>query len=329
MAEAKEAPAPVVPPPDYLERYDWHATIRTALTRDPSELAHALLLHGAPGLGKRAFAWALAQRLLCTAPKDDRGCGNCPGCRRFAAGTHPDLLRVAPLGDSRAIVVDQVRDVRRFVALRPHTAPRKLVLLDPADAMNVSAANALLKILEEPPPGSSLLLVSDQPTRLPATIRSRCTPIPFRAPAVADASRWLRAQGIDEVIAARALELAGGAPLLGRAFARSGELGDRDEWLKDVEALRAGQEDPLRCASRWKRYGAARCLGWFQRYLADVIRSEMENTTTRIKYQSLKDLFNYFDVLCEARVLSRESLDESLLLEDISIRWSRLFVASA
>ncbi len=311
------------------ERYPWHAPTWSALTRDLSRLPHALLLHGPAGLGKRAFAWRLTESLLCAKPGLDAvACGACTSCRRFSAGTHPDVLYVHPAPESATVTIDQIRDMREFVALKPHTAARKIVVLEPAEAMNLNAANALLKVLEEPPPGSVLLLVTPWLARLPATIRSRCALVPFRAPAARDAASWLREQGVSGDLDLL-LRLTGGAPLRALALARSSHLPNWEKLLKDLTGLRQGTEDPLRCAARWKDYGAEQCLEWFQRYLAEFIRAEMEAKPTgqageKKMYRNLKDLFTYFDVLSEARSLVAGPLDQVLLLEDMLIRWTRL-----
>ncbi|MFL6622951.1 MAG: DNA polymerase III subunit delta' [Sulfurifustis sp.] len=318
MAEAAEEQASgVAPDPAYRERYPWHADLWTRLVRDPAQLPHALLFHGPIGLGKRAFAWRFAQYLLCSSPTAEGGaCGNCVSCRRFAVGTHPDLLSVTTLGDSTTITVDQVRMIRDFVALKPHTAARKLVILEPAEAMNVNAANALLKVLEEPPAASALFLITPAAARLPATIRSRCIALPFRAPEAQPAIDWLRAQGVDEP--GPLLEAAGGAPLRALALSRSGEVKERAQVMKDIQALRNGTESPLLCAGRWKSYGAMRCLEWFQQYLAARIATESDQKNTK----QLKVLFQFFDVISEAKALSASPLDETLLLEDMLLQWS-------
>ena len=328
MAESESTSVSgTVPAPNYAERYFWHAKTWAALTRDLGKLPHASLFHGPGGLGKRAFAWRLAKSLLCDSPGSDdaSACGRCHNCRRFDTGVHPDLLSVKPLGDSASIVVDQIRAVGEFVSLRPHTAARKLVLVEPAEAMNLNAANAFLKVLEEPPSSSSLLLITPQAARLPATIRSRCMLIPFRSPDTSKAIEWLRLQGVNETIARTALSLAAGAPLRALGLARSDELTVRDGWMKDVAAVRTGAQDPLTCAQRWKDYGAERCLDWFQRYVAELIRAEAKNPAQDKKRKLLSHLFCYFDVLSEAKNLSKGPLDETLLLEDMLIRWFRLF----
>jgi DNA polymerase III subunit delta' len=326
MANTDSAPVSTsVPPRNYTQRYFWHEKAWVALTRDLGKLPHALLFHGPEGLGKRAFVWRLTKSLLCDAPGSDAmACGGCRSCRLFDVGNHPDLLSVTPLGDSVSIVVDQIRAVGQFTALRPHTAPRKLVLVEPAEAMNLNAANAFLKVLEEPPSGSSLLLITPRAVRLSATIRSRCALIPFRPPISADAAEWLRSQGAKDSTAKASLRLAGGAPLRALEFANSDDLAVRDDWIEDVVAVKTGNKDPLNCASRWKGNGADRCLDWFQRYVAELIRAKAVDPETHKNRKLLSDLFCYMDVLSEARMLSQGPLDEALLLEDMLIRWSRL-----
>lgn len=319
-ATAEDKAAAAVPDPDYRERYPWHDEVWARLVRDLARLPHALLLHGPAGLGKRAFAWRLVQSLLCRTPRQGaQACDTCASCLRLQAGTHPDLLAVNPLEDGTAITVEQIRAVRDFVALTPHTSARKLIIVEPAEAMNLNAANALLKVLEEPPPGSSLILVTPQVARLPATIRSRCAAVAFRCPEERTAAQWLQTQGIAEPTAA--LTLAAGAPLLALRLAKSSDLKDHAQLLRDVEALRAGAEDPLRCAARWKNYGIPRSLAWFQTYLAGLIRASIDGKKNDY---NVKELFRYFDVVSEAKALATGPLDGALLLEDLLIGWARI-----
>lgn len=310
-------------PPDaaYRRVYPWHASNWSALTRDLARLPHALLLHGQEGLGKHAFAVRLAQGLLCGQPGADVvACGRCKGCLLFAAGTHPDLSVIEPLEDSAIITVDQVRALGDFLGLRPHTATRKVVILSPADAMNQNAANALLKLLEEPPLGSVLLLVTARLTRLPATVRSRCALMAFRPPEKPAALAWLAKHGVSD--AERPLDLAGGAPLLALALTESNALPEHEQVARDLEAFLAGRGEPLGCAARWKTLGAERSLRWAQDYLAKRIRQEMiEDPKTFIRKSSY--LFTLLDVISEARQLVATPLDGTLLLEDVLIRADR------
>lgn len=315
----------------------WHAEIWAALTRDPDRLPHGLLLHGAAGLGKREFALRLAARLLCLTPVAGDACGTCRSCELLRAGAHPDFVLVSPLEDSRYITVDQVRELAEFLALRPHTAARKVIVLHPADTLNINAANSLLKILEEPPLGCFLVLVTDKPARLAATVRSRCTQVALPIPARDQALTWLRSRpdlGADPAVI---LDLAGGAPLRALEFARGGFLEQRQQLLDDVIALRGQRGSPLICAARWKSLGTRMALAWFHEMLADLIRVSIAGAAGRLsnpdllnrlqelgKDLHLNKLYEFIDVVSDSLQQLSGPLDELLVLEDILIRWNRL-----
>jgi DNA polymerase-3 subunit delta' len=322
------------------ERYPWHESLWQALAADPARLAHALLLSGQAGLGKHAFAHRLARALLCTQPDaDHEGCGHCKSCLLFNAGTHPDLAVVSPAEEGKAITVDQVRALVEFATKRPHTAARKVVILAPADSMNLNAANSLLKILEEPPLGNVFVLVSHEPAKLPATVRSRCQRVDFRAPPRVQAIAWLQSQGLSSADAGILLALAAGAPLRALELEQSDFRRQRSTLLADIEALPADPPgDLVACAARWQAVGPELCLGWFQGVVLDLIKLAMgETTPERLGNEdlasrlhalaeglNLKQLYNFADALAEAHSLVNTPLDSLLLLEDILIRWSEL-----
>lgn len=310
-------------------RYPWHDRLWEGLTRDLARLPHALLLHGAPGTGKRDLAARLAEVLLCAATDVGvRPCGRCRSCLLLDAGTHPDLLVVQPEGESHYVTVDQARAIGSFLALRPHTATHKVVIVQPADAMNMNAANSLLKVLEEPPLGSILILVSDQPARLPATIRSRCTRLLCSPPPTTEALQWLQEQGIGPTDASGLLAMAGGAPLQARALAHDGFLAQDRQLRVDVADLLEGRADPIACAGRWKTVGAERCLAWLHRWVSEEIKNCMgvglAGVSTRENTLRLKRLYDLFDAISETQRILSGPLDELLILEEALIRWSRL-----
>jgi len=162
-------------------------------------LAHALLLAGPRGAGKGHFAAGLAGFLLCEAPEPGRRqCGECRSCVQIAAGVHPNLMRLQPAEDKRDIAIDDVRALLDRLHLSSHYGQAKLAIIEPADALNASGVNALLKTVEEPPPATHLLFVSERWRALPATLRSRCQILRFARPrAVAaageEAGEWGRA----------------------------------------------------------------------------------------------------------------------------------------
>ncbi|MCA1979055.1 MAG: AAA family ATPase, partial [Thiobacillus sp.] len=228
------------------------------------------------GVGKAALAQAWAQALLCEAPRaEGEACGACAACHWFATGAHPDYLRVtlqektSREGETRmatAIEVDQAREAVDFVQLSTYRAGHRVVLVDPADSLNLAAANALLKVLEEPPLNTVFVLVSDQPRRLLPTIRSRCTRIDIGLPPQAEALAWLAGQGLDD--AANLLALSG-SPL---DALRWSESGDTDERRQVAESLaRPAELDPVTQGERWKALAPRLWHAVAYRWLADLL----------------------------------------------------------
>ena len=146
----------------FPEQAEAKRLLEAALAEGP---AHAYLFHGPPGVGKRAAASAFASELL-------------GGDPRVARGSHPDLYALEPLGDQ--IRIDDIRELRRDLHMRPFEADRRVYLVLGADTLNDEAADALLKDLEEPPPYAVILLVADDLGPIAETIRSRCQLVPFR-----------------------------------------------------------------------------------------------------------------------------------------------------
>jgi DNA polymerase-3 subunit delta' len=318
--------------------HPWNEAIWARLVEGRGRLPHALLFDGPAGLGKLALAQRLAHSLLCLAPRaDGNACGACKSCVLVAAGNHPDLHVIAPAEEGKGILIDQVRELSEFLALRPHTASHKVVLLAPAEAMNTYAANSLLKLLEEPPLASHLLLVSHQAARLPATVRSRCSRVDVSTPTPATSTEWMTVQGLSPTEVHAALDLADGAPLRALALLQSGFLAQRRELMADLATLAGAAGDPVACATAWKKRGTHACLTWLQTWTADLIRlatdpqaARLFNADLRIELQAqaqrlnLRKLFGFFEVVSKNKSLARESLDEQLLLEDSLVRWASL-----
>ena len=275
MNAAAAAPSPHSPPPS-SEWPPWLAAPWAALrrARQAGRFPHALLLTGPVGVGKRTLLKALAEALLCPHP-DAQGfaCGVCADCRLLAAGTHPDLVPVGPEEDSKSgeIKVDAIRALAGTEGLTSHRGGWKLILIDPAHRMNVSAANALLKTLEEPAPSTLICLVSEQPSRLPATIRSRCQTLRLAVPPEAEALAWLgpRTRGFP---AATLLHLAHGAPFSALAWADQERLTLRDKLFTGFVEVAQGRRDPLSEAAAWNQVDLALVVDWLGAWLSDLLR---------------------------------------------------------
>jgi DNA polymerase III subunit delta' len=233
-------------------------------------LPHALLIHEAPGAGGEWLARWAAQLALCEHPAQ-APCGSCRGCTRVAALQHPDLNWLTPLEDSRQIRIEQVRELAAELALTSHGGGYKVAVLLPADALNHYAANALLKTLEEPPARTLLILVASAPSRLPATILSRCQRVQVRAPTRAEALAWLQAsRGAGDW--AGALDVVGEAPML-LAQVAPGEIAEVGaDSCHTLEALAQGSTDPVAAAERWARSELPLRLLCFEKWLTERIR---------------------------------------------------------
>lgn len=221
-----------------------------------NRIAHALLLHGQPGLAVATLAECYAQRLLCrTAQQGEMACGHCPECSLMAAGTHPDRLRLQIPEDKQSIVIEQIRDLSLLLQQKPNRGAYRVVTIADADTMTTGAANALLKTLEEPGNDVVLILIAEKPEQLSATIRSRCARIGVVVPETERAAQWLLQQCHDmqspaDMTAARlALRLARGAPMLALEFIRNGRLPELQQLFRGIDRLLASTMDPVALAA--------------------------------------------------------------------------------
>lgn len=241
-----------------LSQAPWVAPSRERLAEAlaADRLGHGLLFAGPGELGQSALAEQLAARLLCQSPAGGDACGQCRACSLRLAGTHPDLLRISFLerDDGRLkteIGVEQIRQLSHWFNLTPQFGRGLVALINPADALNAAAANAVLKTLEEPAPGRYLLLVCSQPQRLPATVRSRCQKWWLRPPEPGMAESWLRQHGASAADARQALEWTAGQPAAALALIAEGGLALYREVAEQLDALASGRAGASELASRW------------------------------------------------------------------------------
>jgi DNA polymerase-3 subunit delta' len=214
-------------------------------------LAHAYLLAGPPGVGKRAFAQRFAASLLCLEP-DARShpCGHCGGCLLMRAGSHPDFSLLVPESGKTQIPIDAVRELSASLALAAHQGRYRVAVIFPAEAMTQSA-NSLLKTLEEPGPGVILLLVSDRPLAVLPTLRSRCQRMDCPIPPEDQVRGWLQAERQDPLLLERVLALSRGAPLQARDLLNAETAVRLDRLGQEGAQVLTGRADPLTVAARW------------------------------------------------------------------------------
>jgi len=264
--------------------YPWHQAQWQELLQRRAALPHALLFRGREGIGKLDFVRKLAQSLACASSVANAACGECQSCRWFAAGAHPDYREIIPealqpadaegptAGErkpSQQISVDEIRDLHDFINLTAHQTGGKTIVLYPAETLNVNAANALLKSLEEPPPNTRFMLVAHRPSYLPATIISRCQQVVLATPSVTLAVQWLSEQGVAEP--ALSLAQTGNAPLAALA------LDDGAFWQQRkslLAGLAASSVDAFALAEQVRDFPIPRLLGWMQRWSYDLLSAK-------------------------------------------------------
>ncbi len=341
----------------HLSLYPWQSADWQRWQQMRDRLPHAILFHGAEGIGKVAFAEHAAQSLLCESPDvEGHACGDCASCGWFVQYSHPGFRRVRPEAldaeedeatpeadesstkkaaasktPSRDIRIEQVRSLATFMNVSTHRAGSRVVMLYPAEAMNPASANALLKTLEEPPPDTVFLLVTHRIDRLLPTILSRCRQFPLQMPAPDKALSWLESQEVSNP--ARWLAEHGGAPLAALAAA-VGEFADaQDEWLAYL--ARPHTATALVVAERLQKVPLSQLVAWQQRWLYDLLAIQ---SAGRVRYyphhrKSLEALAAHTsaDSLQQAlrdagfrRAVSEHPLSARLFIEDMLLDYVRL-----
>lgn len=297
-------------------------------------LPHALLFAGGEGTGKLDFAQALSSRLLCATPLNELACGQCKSCLLKKAGSHPDFTILSPEEKSKVIKVDQVRSLVDFVNKKAQFAGYKIALIYPAEAMNIAASNALLKSLEEPGEKTLLFLLSHSPSRLMATIRSRCQRLLFPLPQADLALKWLADQHLSQPQAL--LSVAGGAPLKALSMAESDVLEQRKEMASALLAIRQGDLDPVVLARQWEKTSPSESLQWLIAWTLDWSRVKLDQPMISQDIQSIltdiaaslsqASIFSFCDALKEAReqVLSDANPNINLMWDHLLVKWGQL-----
>lgn len=347
-----------------IAEYPWLQPVWTRVAADRDALHHGLLISGVSGVAKLEFAVALAKLLLCSQPQT-QSCDACRNCTLFEAATHPDFHMLTTESEARdgrnklvaqycnryqdiaarekrahparVIPVDQVRRLIERFNMHPHIARRKVALIAPADRMNANAANALLKLLEEPPGDATLILVSATPGYLPATVRSRCLQIALPAPAATAARAWLQQHMPDTAPpAAVADELLGlGGPLDAREMLRNDFLPAQTQLLQHIADLARGKLPPLECAAKFGKHDFAALLQWLHRFSVALIKGECgdaqplyEKIDLRGRKLSADKMFMLYDKIGVYRKIARDPINEQLALEELAFALQRLLTAA-
>jgi DNA polymerase-3 subunit delta' len=286
-------------------------------------LAHAFLLSGQTGTGKQDLAMEMAAAVLCL-ESILPACGKCRSCQLLVSGAHPDFrilsFELNKSGKLRSeIVIDQVRDLISFLQLTTTISEKKVALVDPAEAMNRNAANALLKTLEEPPGDAVIIMLSHDPSRLAVTITSRCQKLQVRSPDTGTVLAWLLESGdYGEAEAESALKAAAGSPFQAREMLSEGGV-DQYRLVSDTLAtMLEGRCAPANAMSALGDVDPDRLWTWLSLNAADRFRRNMDNHSVTINLSQLQNMAD------RNRSLLPSPVRKDLLLQDWLIQWARL-----
>ena len=285
------------------------------------KLPHALMINATDGIGAENLAKAMAYRLLCHNVDNGKPCGQCKACSLLSAGTHPDFFDVKPEESGKPIKIDQIRKLCTDVAKTSQQGGWKVVVIAPAEAMNIAASNALLKSLEEPEANTLMILVCYRLSHVPTTVRSRCQIESLVTPSYDIALDWLTTnnKAID-IDLNEALTIANGQPMLALDYIHSGGLDDLKHVESLLDSLRQSTESPLAAAQACQKYRPEDVISWILGYTHRLIIGELKDNPNPA-------IFNFTDKLIQARswLLSSSTLNTQLLWEELFIEWTQIF----
>lgn len=328
--------APVFRPYPWQQQ-QWAKFLR--LSRS-GRLPHALMFLGESETGKLDFALAAARYLLCREvgggsgrnPGVDRGCGECSSCTLFAAGSHPDFLLLQPEEPGKQLRIDRIRNLTNFTAGRAHQGGWKVVLIEPAESLNLNAANALLKTLEEPGEDTLLIMISHRSGTLLPTIRSRCQKVHFPPISINQALPWLyeaascvRDDKKAEARIAQALLRADNRPLRALRYSTPQAAESIDHFEQMVEGVAVGEVSPLQAAEDCSRLEFSEALGWFTRLYVGRLRTLIER---REHPGQRLQVFNDSLIQATRRLTSTSNLDPLLVWEELMLDWKRAWFSN-
>ena len=327
---------------------------------------HAILLNGQAGIGKKDLAFYLAKALLCQSPTTNpisqqvEACHHCRACQLFSIANHPDCFHLTIAEDKKVITVDSVRELIQWSVLNSQFNGKKVIIIEPAEAMNQNAANSLLKTLEEPVADTIIILLSDNKYALLPTIISRCQAVDLTLPEHSTALHWLQQQlmtlNADLEQAALMLSLANGAPLLALDFFKNNQFDVRKLIIDSLLSIHQEKVDPVQVADELSKSTKVKpksklksksktlaitsydVIYWLDAIVIDIVRlsqyepqNKAENRINNIDYlkvlTTLSDSLNLIKLLHLSEQLQQSyhdiqsSININLLFAQLLIDW--------
>ena len=311
--------------------HTWHQTVWDQLitTRNSNHLPHAILISGAEGTGKQAFAEALIDSLLCESPlKDYHACGHCKSCHVKHSDAHPDYVHVTIDEKKTQILIDQIRQLNEFLQLSRSYQGSRVAFIHPAEALNINAANSLLKSLEEPADNSVIILLTSQLSTLLPTIKSRCQILHLVTPSKETALQWLSQQSIqhkpDEL-----LEMSGGRPLYALTLDNEEHFERRNNFANDLSAVVMHQQSITEISKKWQHAVKYELLDWQIHWVQQLIKCHFSHTQqpsvlTIPRSGEITNLWQLHDQLIKLRAIAHTSLNAQLFIENMLLSWMKL-----
>ena len=317
-------------PPFPWQESVWQKFVERTQT---DKMAHAILLHGEKGIGTHVLAKAMSQFTVCLSPLESIACGKCKSCMLMSSGSFPDYMHVSLEEKAKQIKIDQIRVVSDFVSKTSPQGGIKVIFIEAVELMNVNAANALLKNLEEPAGHTLFILTSEQVSRILPTIRSRCFQIALALPSPELSLAWLKEEGVDDP--ENLLHYANGAPVLAKEWYQTGRISEKTSIFSGMSQIALEQQASLVVAAQFSKYEPIAVVDGMQfvideclaHFMADKpISKVVEGLSRTLKGVDVTILFRLRDKLCskKAQILISANLNPALFIEELVLDWAAL-----
>jgi len=317
--------------------YPWHDNSwdQFASAYTQNHLPHAILLTGAQGVGKLAFAEKMVKSLLCLSPiaENQQACGVCQGCKTYEADANPDYMGIQLLENKQQISVNQIRELSEFLNYSRSFNAYRTVLITPIERMNLNAANSLLKSLEEPAENTVIILTATHLSKVMPTIKSRSQLLALPMPERAQAIDWLKQQKTNLNNVEELLEMSHGSPLL--ALETSDEaIQKRQDLAQDILNIIEKNNSVIEIAKKWEKYEVESMLDWQIIWLQNFLKktyapnsplsqlTAYSNILQKLEQELLKDkLWGLYQQLIQKKQTLHTSVNALINIENMLTLW--------